>query len=55
MSGGARQGSWAGRARQDGTPTGLFAQDITVPRAPQRIEEKCLEQLFESKNKENLM
>ena len=54
-SGGARRGGWAGRARQDWTPTGLFAQDTTVPRALQGIEDNCPEQLFGSTNKGNPM
>ena len=50
-SGGARWGGWAGRARQDGTPTGLSAQDTNVPRALQGIEDNCPEHLFGSTNK----
>ena len=54
-SGGARRGGWAGRARQDGTPTCLFAQDTTVPRALQGIEDNRPEHLFGSANKRNPM
>ena len=55
VSGGARRGGWAGRARQDGTPTCLFAQNITVPRALQGIENKFPEHPFGSTNKGNPM
>ena len=39
--GGARWGGWAGRAQQDGTPTGLFAQETTLPRATQGMDDNC--------------
>ena len=54
-SGDARRGGCAGRARQGGTPTDLFAQEITVPRALQGIEDKCHEHLLGSTDKENPM
>ena len=53
--GGARQGGWAGRARQNGTPTCLLAEKTTVPRALQSIEGICHEHLFENTNKRNPM
>ena len=54
-SGGARRGGWAGRARQGESPTGLIAQDTTVPRALQGIEDNCPEHLLGSTNKGNPM
>ena len=54
-SGGAQRGGWARRARQNGTPTGLSAQDTTVTRVPQGIENNCPEHLFRSTNKRNPM
>ena len=54
-SGGARRCGWAGRARQDGTPTCFPAQDTTVARAPLGIEDKCPEHLSGSTNKGNTM
>ena len=53
-SGGARRGVCAGRARQDGTPTGMFAQETTVTRSLQGIEDNCPEHLFGSTDKGKL-
>ena len=50
--GGATGLGWAG---QDGTPTGRFAQEATVPVALQGIENNCPECLFGSTNKRNPM
>ena len=53
--GGAAHGGvlgW-GEARQDGTPTGRFAQEITDPLAPQGVEETCPERLSGSTIKRN--
>ena len=52
---GAQRGGWARRARQDGTPTGFSAQDTTVPRVLQGIEDNCPEHLLGSTNKGNPM
>ena len=54
-SGGAQRGGWTRRARQDGTPTGFSAQDTTVTRVLQGIEDNCPEHLFGSTNKRNPM
>ena len=54
-SGGARRGGWAGRARQDGAPTGLFTQDTTVPHVHQGIEAHCPEHFFGRTNMGNPM
>ena len=54
---GAAQSGAAGRGGtgQDRTPTGRFAQDTTVPLAPQGIEDNCPERLLGSTNKGNPM
>ena len=44
-----------GGAGQDGTPTDWFAQETTVPRALQSIEDNCPGHLFGSTNKGNPM
>ena len=54
-SGGARRGGWAGRARQKGTPTGLFAKGTIIPRSLQGIEDNCREHLIGSTNNRNPM
>ena len=54
-SGGAQRGGWARRAPQDGTPTGFSAQDTTIPRVPQGIENNCLEHFFGNTNTGNPM
>ena len=48
---GSQRGGGSGRASQSGAPTGLFAQDTTVSRVLQGIEDKCSEPPFESTNK----
>ena len=52
---GAAHGGAAGRggSGQDGTPTDRFAQETTVPRTLQGIEQTCPERLFRSTNKRN--
>ena len=54
--GGAAHGGAAGpgRAGQDGTPTGRFAQETTVPLARQCIEDTCLNDSPEVRTKEIL-
>ena len=53
-SGGAGQGP-CGRAGQDWTPTGRFAQETTVPLDLKTIEDYGPERLFGSMNKRNPM
>ena len=49
--GGSGRGARRGGARQDGTPTEQFAQEISDPRTPQGIEETSPERFFRSTNK----
>ena len=50
---GAAQSGAAGRdgTEQDRTPTGRFAQEITVPVGPKGIEDNCPEHFLASSNK----
>ena len=54
-SGDSRRGGWAGRARQNGTPTNLFAKGATVSRASDDIEDNCHEQLSGGRDEGNSM
>ena len=54
---GAAHGGTAGRGGtvQDGTPTNRFAQETTVPRTLQGIEQTCPERFLRGTNKRNAM
>ena len=53
--GSGRSAGRRGRAGQDGTPTEQFAQDASVPRTPQGIEDTSPERHPRSTNKRNLI